>query len=120
MKINKKTPARTFRVGSTSEIEISHQADIKLSPNEQITFVTEDGAEFDFVRKNWGYYATPSMNRRLKSFGFATALVQNAKGHVYIFVVELSKMQEFETYCELENQTVLMWFDKIRCDDSTN
>lgn len=120
MKINKKVPARTFRVGKKSEIEISHQADVTLLPNEQITFVTEDGAEFDFVRKNWGYYATPSINRRLKEFGFTTALVQNDKGHVYIFVVEMSKMHEFDIYCKLENQTVLMWLDKIRCNDSTN
>ena len=120
MKFNQKIPARSFRVGKNSEIEISHQADISLAPNEQITFVTEDGAEFDFVRKNWGYYATPSMNRRLKEFGFSSALVQNAKGHVYIFVIEKSKMHEFEAYCKLENQTVLMWLDKIRCDDSTN
>ncbi len=120
MKINNKTPARKFRASKNSNIEISHQADITLLPNEQITFLTENGAEFDFIRKDWGYYATPSINRRLRSFGFHTALVQNTKGHVYIFVIEQEKMQAFDTYCKNEDQTVLMWLDKISCDDSNN
>ena len=120
MKINRKQKARTFLVGANNDIEISHQADISLSPNEQITFLSGNGSEFDFVRKDWGYYATPSMNRRLKSFGFHTALVQNAKGHVYIFVVEDKKIEQFDRYCKIENQTVLMWLDRIACDDSLN
>ena len=28
--------------------------------------------EYDFVKKNWGYYATPSINSRLKIFNFNT------------------------------------------------
>ncbi|KJE37157.1 hypothetical protein UF64_00265 [Thalassospira sp. HJ] len=120
MKIDRKEQPRTFIVGSKKDIEISHTADITLSSDEQVTFLTENGSEFDFVRKQWGYYATPSINRRLKHFGFHTALVQNAKGHVYIFVVEAEKMDGFNAYCKAENQTVLMWLDRIICDDSHN
>lgn len=120
MKVDTQDKPRYFRVGVDGDIEIAHQADITLDPNEQVTFVTDTGAEFDFVRKDWGYYATPSINRRLKSFGFQTALVQNAKGHVYIFVVEPGKMDAFEEYCRIEKQTVLMWLDRIACDDGDN
>tara|TARA_B100001093_G_C26436607_1_gene846274 strand:- start:149 stop:511 length:363 start_codon:yes stop_codon:yes gene_type:complete len=120
MKIDQKNPVRKFYASRNNDIVISHQADITLLPDEQITFLTEDGAEFDFVRKDWGYYATPSINRRLRSFGFHSAVVQNTKGHIYIFVVEQAKMQEFEKYCKTENQTVLMWLDRISCDDSNN
>lgn len=117
MKINTENKPRVFNVGVN---EISHEADISLGSNEQVTFVSETGSEFDFVRKEWGYYATPSINRRLKSFGFKTALVQNVKGHVYIFSIEDGKMDLFEDYCKTEEQTVLMWLDRINCDDIHN
>ena len=120
MKVDTKNMPRMFRVGTDKKIQISHQADIELSPNEQVTFFTEDGAEFDFVRKEWGYYVTPSINRRLKSFGFRTALVQNVKGQVYVFAVEDGKMKEFKNYCYVEEQTVLMWLNLIYHDDSPN
>ena len=120
MKVDTKGKPRLFRVGVDRDIEIAHQADITLDTNEQVTFVTNAGAEFDFVRKDWGYYATPSINKRLKSFGFQTALVQNATGHVFVFVVEPDKIAAFEEYCRIEEQTVLMWLDRIVCDDGHN
>lgn len=120
MKINTKNKPRIFRVGVEQDIEISHMADITLDANEQVTFIADGCEEFDFVRKDWGFYATPSINKRLKSFGFQTALVQNKKGNVYVFVIQLSKKAEFEKYCRTEKQTVLMWLDRISCDDSHN
>ena len=120
MKVDTKGKPRFFRVGLGRDIEIAHQADITLDTNEQVTFVTNTGAEFDFVRKDWGYYATPSINKRLKSFGFQTALVQNATGHVFVFVVEPDKVAAFEEYCRIEEQTVLMWLDRIVCGDGHN
>lgn len=115
MKVDEENKPREFEVGKEIRTTISHAADIFLEPNEQVTFLTENGAEFDFVRKDWGYYATPSMNKRLKKFGFKTALVQNNAGNVYIFAVEIVKMDLFEAYCENHKQTVLMWLDKIVC-----
>ena len=120
MNINHKLPQRIFKVGSNKQIEISHSADIQLEDNEQITLVSQSGTEFDIVRKNWGYYATPSINKRLKNFGFKTALVQNKNGHIYIFLVESGKLDEFDKYCSTEDQTVLMWLDRVACNDSDN
>jgi hypothetical protein len=115
MKIDTNDKPRNFFVGRDIVTTISHEADIYLQPNEQVTFITENGAEFDFVRKDWGYYATPSMNKRLKEFGFVTALVQNEAGNVYIFAVESVRMESFEKYCREHKQTVIMWLDKIVC-----
>lgn len=120
MQVDKKETPRKFAVGENSDIVISHVADVTLNLNEQVTFHTSDGSEYDFVKKDWGFYATPSINRRLKSFGFRTALVQNKNGHVYIFVVEQGKDEQFDSYCKTENQTILMWLDRINCDDVRN
>ena len=39
---------------------------VYLAPNEQLTFVTENKNRYDVARKYWGFYATPSINSRLK------------------------------------------------------
>ena len=61
---------KTPREFSVKGVNLRHSADIKLAPDEMVTFQTESGAEFDVATKDWGFYATPSTNGRLKSFGF--------------------------------------------------
>ena len=43
---------------------------IQLDNNDLITFLTKDNKEWDVVKKNWGFYATPSINDRLFNQGF--------------------------------------------------
>ena len=113
MKFYPKEPPRSFNVGTNSEIEIEDVGDVYLSPNEQLTFVTkQSSARYDFVRKDWGFYATPSINGRLKDEGFKTALVENLQGRIYIMVVELRHIALFDTYCRAERQKVLRWLDE--------
>ena len=115
MKINTTNKPRIFVVGKDIKTTISHEADIELIPNEQVTFLTDSGSELDFVRKSWGYYATPSVNKRLKKFGFKTALIQNEKGNIYVCVVESLKIELFQKYCINRKQTILIWLDEIFC-----
>jgi hypothetical protein len=111
MKIQLNDPPRTFCVGTNSSIKIKDLGNVYLDADEQITFLTESGAEYDFVRKNWGFYATPSINARLVAEGFKTALVENKNGRIYIMVIEASMTSDFEEYCTLEGQTVLQWLN---------
>ena len=53
-----------------------------------ISFCTDDGSEYDVVAKEWGFYATPSINARLIDQGFKTALVKNTKNRFYIMLVK--------------------------------
>ncbi len=113
MRFDAKDPPRRFTVGQISEIEIQDVADVFLEPNEQLTFVVDQsGARYDFVRKDWGFYATPSINGRLKNEGFKTALVENLQGRIYLMVVESKKMAHFKAYCQAEHQKVLRWLDE--------
>mgnify|MGYP001303450496 CR=1 FL=1 len=111
MKLKKVTPPRKFIVGS-NKIEISHKLNLFLKDNEMITFITKDKNEYDVVKKDWGYYATPSINRRLRKNNFQTALVINDKKHIFIMLVEKSKKRQFIKYLKSEKNKVLLWLDK--------
>jgi len=112
MKFHRNDPPRVYEVGTNRTIAISDIGDIHLAPNEQVTFVTDSGMRHDFTRKDWGFYATPSINGRLANEGFKTALVQNRSGRIYLMVVEPAKMAAFKDYCKVGEQTVLQWLDQ--------
>jgi hypothetical protein len=112
LKINEKKPVRKYRVGLEKQIEISDCGSVGLESNEQVTFVTQDGKEYDVAAKSWGFYATPSVNGRLKAQGFKTALVRNSQGKIYVMLVDPTKMKDFEAYLAEEKQIVEEWLDE--------
>jgi len=88
---------------------------IKLDPREMISFQTESGRECDFTATEWGFYPTPSVNRRLKAQGFKTALVRYDQDKLQINVVEEDKMADFEAYLSLHDPApkVVLWLDEL-------
>jgi len=112
MKIIKNEPPRLFCVGENDQIEISDCGKIYLKPNEQVSFITSSGKEHDFTAKSWGFYATPSVNKRLVDQGFKTALVKNEAGRYYIMIVDAECLSDFETYLSSEKNQVVEWLDE--------
>jgi hypothetical protein len=112
MKLNRIEPPRVFAVGPT-KIQLKDCAHIELAPDEQVTFVTEKGGEFDVARKSWGFYATPSLNVRLKNFGLRGALVKSQE-RFFLLLVEAEKEAEFHTYLAAQGMTLLGWLDDDR------
>ena len=106
----KKKP-RLFSVGSKRKVTIKDCGQIELSYDEQITFISKDGHEYDVARKDWGFYATPSLNRRLPSFNLRAALVKNQDTLFYIMLVEKGKETIFEKYIKDEESTIICWMD---------
>jgi len=109
MKFTPIDPPRVFDVGAGKKIRIKDCARIELQPDEQVTFVVESGGEYDVARKSWGFYATPSLNGRLASFGWRAALVKNSSGKFYLFLVEQGKESDFQAYIGSEGQVVICW-----------
>lgn len=109
MKLNLTSTPRSFAV---NDIKINDYGKIALDPDEMISFMTGSGKEFDIVAKDWGFYATPSINGRLQKQGFKTALVENPQGRIYVMVVEHEKVGLFEDYCRKEGQSVREWLDE--------
>jgi hypothetical protein len=112
MHFTPKTPPRLFRTGQGEAITIADCGEMRLAADEQVTFVTEDGRRHDFAAKDWGFYATPSVNGRLRDEGFKTALVRNRQGRRYVMVVNRTRMAAFEAYCRAESQQVEEWLDE--------
>ena len=104
-------PPRSFNVGQENVVEISDCGRIRLEPDEMVTFENETGVEYDVVRKDWGFYATPSLNGRLLDFKLHAALVRNQHGKYFIFLVQEGKEREFEKYLYLEKNEVVLWLD---------
>jgi hypothetical protein len=114
MRLAEKSPPRVFQ--PAPGIAISDCGDLELQSDEQITMVTTAGKRMDVAAKEFGFYATPSINGRLKNEGFKTALVRNHHGQIYIMVVDQDRISAFETYCIAEDQTVLEWLDERPLD----
>jgi len=110
MKIIKKN--RSFKTGFGESIIIKDCARIKLDNNEQVTFQNKNFL-YDFCKKDWGYYSTPSINKRLKNSGFEVYLIENLIGDIYLWSVEKNKINKFLDYLKKENQKIIVRLDNI-------
>jgi hypothetical protein len=111
MKIDHLEPPRRFDVGAGA-VTISHVASITLADDEQVTFVSAAGTQYDVVRKDWGYYATASLQARLPDSGLAPVLVRNTRtGRAFLLLVERGAESRFRAYCEAESLEVVARLD---------
>src|SRR5262245_53718825 len=111
MEFKKKSPPRAYEVGFDNKSTILDCGTMHLLPDEQITFVTESGKEYDVTRKEWGFYATPSLNRRLTSFDLRPVLVKNRLDRFSVLLVERAKEESFSQYVSSEPLTIVAWLD---------
>ena len=107
MKIKEINPKRKFNCGNN--VILAHVADIMPENDELITFKSKENKEYDFVCKEWGYYATPSINKRLKRNGYRAALMENKCGDNFVVIVEVDKLKLWEDYNEKEEQIFVKW-----------
>src|SRR6185437_11717262 len=111
MKFEPKYPPREFEVGYDVKGVIRDCGVMRLAPDEQITFLTEQGGEYDLTRKDWGFYATPSLNGRLASFNLRAVLVKNRLNRFFVMLVERGKEEAFERYVRQEPLVIVAWLD---------
>jgi len=112
MKFDAKIPPRSFIVGNDVRFEMKDCGSLALEPEEQVTFTTGSGAEYDVARKHWGFYATPSLNGRLTSFGLRGVLIHNTvTGRYFVLLVEKGLESDFEAYLQQERCEVITWLD---------
>lgn len=112
MNIRTIQPPRAFVVGPPDDpVCLYDCAHIELAPEEQVTFKGPTGSEYDFCRKSWGYYATPSLNSRLGRFGLRPALVRGLDRKMYLMAVERDRIEEFEAYLTRFGLRRICWLD---------
>jgi hypothetical protein len=113
MKLTEKRPPRVFEVGNVEKFPMHDCGAVRLEPDEQLTFTTESGAEYDLARKDWGFYATPSLNGRLPSFGLRAVLVRNPSERYFVLLVEKDRQAQFDAYVKSERLAIVCWLDSI-------
>ncbi len=113
---------RTFTIGRGQPITMTDCAHIELAPDEQVTFTTPAGGEYDVARKAWGFYATPSLNARLLDFKLRGVLIRGPAAKYYVLLVERGREADFERYLAAEQCVIARWLDNdadLRACDST-
>jgi hypothetical protein len=104
-------PPRRFLVGARANVELKDCGRVSLEPDEQLTLTTERGAEYDITRKEWGFYATPSLNMRLLLFGLRAVLAASADNRYFVLFVERGGEDAFDRYRAEEGLRVVAWLD---------
>lgn len=110
MNIEELKPAREFPVGY-EDIILRHSANIELEDDEMVTFVSGE-SQYDVCKKSWGYYATPSLDKRLPHFGLRPALMRNRRTrHCFLVLVHHDHIPEWREYMAGEDQELVAWLD---------
>ncbi len=118
MKFEEKIPPRRFAVGNAVRFEMMDCGSLSMNPNEQVTFLTPAGGEYDVARKDWGFYATPSLNGRLQRFELRGVLIRNSiTGRYFVLLVERGREDEFEAYRAEESLEIVTWLDSTEILD---
>ena len=114
LKIIKKGKHRIYNVAAGKNIKLKCVGDIFLKNDELITF-RDKKKEFDITKKNWGYYATPSIDKRLKNYGYSTAIIQNKiSKNIFIVLVDKKKKKIEILLIRLYSlRKYLLWLIKI-------
>ena len=97
MRLIKKKKARKFKVGWDKKVILKDVGSLYLNSDENITIKNlNNKKEYDICKKEWGFYGTPSLNKRLKKFGYKSALVKNTVfGTFGIMIVDEEKKKFF-------------------------
>ncbi len=104
---------RKFVVGKNKNIILKDVGSIFLKDNENITLKNSKKMEYDICKKNWGYYGTPSLNKRLYRFGFIGALAKNKALKTYaVMIVDKRKKQLFLRYLKKEDMILICWLNE--------
>ena len=114
MEFHENVPPRRFSAGNGVTRELLDCGTLRLDPSEQVTLLTATSLEYDVVRKEWGYYATPSLNGRLADNDLRGVLAKNRSGKFYVLLVEKGHESEFVQYLTEEEMSVVAWMDSNR------
>ena len=81
-------------------------ADIHLLDDEFVTF-RDKKQEYDFSKKNWGYYISPSLNKRLKKNYYEIVIIKNKLNRFFLCSVKKDKRKIFNNHLKKTNQYLI-------------
>ena len=113
MRIKRRKKIRKFIVNKKTNLIVSDVGEISLKNNEHLT-INVLNKKNEICAMNWGFYATSSINSRLKKEGFITALTKNSFNKLFVMIVHVKKRKQFSKYCKKEKIKVVKWLSKIK------
>jgi len=112
MKLNLLKDPRIFRVGK-KKISIKDFGKIVLHNDEMISFKFSKNDNYDFTKKNWGFYVSQSIRQRMKLNNFTIYLVKNiTSSRFYLLAKHIDKEKEFKKYLKKEKIKIIFKFSK--------
>jgi hypothetical protein len=102
---------RCFDADGSGRTIMNDVGGVELAANEQLTFIGPTGSEYDVARKEWGYYATPSLNGRLPAKGLRAVLARNDADRYYVCLVENGREDLFASYAASTGMHPIGWLD---------
>ena len=92
-----KKKIRKFKPSPHSKIILKDCGKIFLNNDELVSFCSKNNnnSNYEITKKNWGFYATPSINKRLKNNNFETFIVVNKFKDFFIMIVYKNKKKLF-------------------------
>ncbi len=107
-----KTDHRKFTVGLEAvKLQITDSGSIELEDDEQVTFKTKRGGEYDGVRQSWGCCATPSTDCRLPRFGLRAVIIKGRERY-FVVLVEDGCEKLFRKYVKDHRYIIVLWLDR--------
>ena len=88
------------------KITLTKTSEIQLLNNEFVTF-KDRNKEYDFSKKNWGYYISPSINNRLKKNSYEVFIIKNKLERFFLCSVKKTEKKTFSNYLKRTNQKVI-------------
>lgn len=104
---------RRFIVGINRDIVITHKSTVTLGRDELITIKDTSSNEYDVLCKDFGFYLTPSINKRLSNNNFKLCIVRNESMEYYILIVDKNKVSKFSDYCKQERLILVNWITDL-------
>jgi len=112
MKLNLLKKPRTFKVGE-KKIPIKDFGKIVLNNDEMVSFKFSKNNNYDFTKKNWGFYISQSIMQRMKLNNFTIYLVKNKiSSRFYLLAKQVDQEKEFKKYLIKEKIKIIFKFSK--------
>lgn len=83
---------------------------IFLKKDEQATLVLKK-SNYDFAAKNWGFYVTPSFQKRCKNNSLKPVIVYNKKKEYFLYLVMDNHKDKFISFLKKKKLLIRKWIN---------
>ena len=99
---------RKFIANNKTNVVLKDVGKVILQNNELLS-LQKSNKKNEICAKEWGFYLTPSINKRLKKQNLIVVLTKNNKNKKFLMLVNKSKLKIFKNYCKKESLKIINW-----------